>query len=57
MDIVEIIEKAKIFSDVDIKKAYTVICLANEWMKETGGTLDELLSDIEKSYGKKEVTS
>lgn len=56
-DIVDVYAKAKMFASDDVGKAYLVLRLANDWQKETGGTLDELLNYMDKTFAKKEVTT
>ncbi len=47
----DVMSKASDFLSYEVKIAYTIIAAVNEWQKETGGTLDELLSWMEKEYG------
>lgn len=53
MNVAEIVDRGKRFADVDIRRMYVCVSIAAEWMKETGGTLDELLQTIEKTCAKK----
>lgn len=49
----EILQKAKEFENIDVARTYTVLALFNEWQKETGGTVEEYLDYMEKSFAKK----
>lgn len=53
MSTAEIVLKARMFQDIDVRRMYTAIAMANEWMRETGGTLDEFLRDMEENCAKK----
>jgi hypothetical protein len=54
-DIGDVYASAKVFASDDVGKAYLILRLANDWQKETGGTLDELLAYIEQTCTKKEI--
>lgn len=56
-DIGDVYASSKVFASDDVGKAYLVLRLANDWQKETGGTLDELLNYMDKTFAKKEVTT
>ena len=49
----EIWQKAKEFASIESRQMYTVVVMANEWQKETGGTLDELLEYLDTHLPKK----
>ena len=49
----EIMKKAGEFASIESKQMYAVVAMANEWQKETGGTLDELLEYLETHLQKK----
>jgi endo-1,4-beta-D-glucanase Y len=49
--------KSRMFADGEMKIAYAILVAASEWQKETGGTLDDLLREIEKAWPIKEEVS
>lgn len=55
MNIAEIMGKAREFLSEDVKCIYTVIACVNEWQKETGGTLDEILTWMDAHFSKKQT--
>ena len=54
MDFEEVLRKSKEFAEQDIGKTYIVAALLNEWMKETGGTLDDYLNYLDTHCVKKD---
>lgn len=53
MSVEAVMAKARMFKDIEVQKMYTAVAMANEWMKETGGTLDEFLRGVEETCDKK----
>lgn len=49
----EVMRTARMFESEDIGKMYLVASFLAEWQKETGGTLDDFLEYLEKTFPKK----
>lgn len=49
----EIMAKAKEFASENVGRMYVTAAMINEWQKETGGTLDELLEYLDTHLPKK----
>ena len=52
----EAIKKSKEFADREIARVYITIALFSEWQKETGGTAEDYLDYMDKTYAKRILT-
>ncbi len=53
----EVMRTAQAFESEDIGKMYLVVSHLAEWQKETGGSLEDFLEYLEKSFPKKKRMS
>lgn len=53
--VIDVCEKTKMFASDDVRRMYVTISVVRDWQQKTGGTLDELLEYMEKTFAKKEA--
>ena len=49
----EYLKKAKLFESEEIGRVYLLTKMLSDWQSETGGTLEDFLEYLEKTFPKK----